>query len=44
MKSKRFVALLLSLVMVFTLIGCGTQTPPMRPVTARPAPTTKKRS
>lgn len=28
MKSKRFVALLLSLVMVFTLIGCGTQTPP----------------
>ena len=39
MKSKRFVALLLSLVMVFTLIG-----PPMRPVTARPAPTTKKRS
>lgn len=39
MKSKRFVALLLSLVMVFTLIGCGTQTPP-----ERPAPTTKKRS
>ncbi len=28
MKSKRFVALLLSLVMAFTLIGCGTQTPP----------------
>ena len=40
MKSKRFVALLLSLVMAFTLIGCGTQTPPPM----RPAPTTKKRS
>lgn len=28
MKIKRFVALLLSLIMVFTLLGCGTQTPP----------------
>ena len=28
MKSKRFVALLLSLVMVFTLIGCAHRRPP----------------
>lgn len=28
MKSKRFIALLLSLVMAFTLLGCGSQTPP----------------